>query len=187
MKKRYAFLLPFLLLSVLKTTAQPAQGDLTEEAMLDSLEISLLTCSPHQEVYSLYGHTAIRCRNTLTGEDIAVNYGVFSFDQPHFVLRFVFGLTDYSMGAYSFNDFEHEYSYYKSSVTQQVLNLTNAEKANIMAALRENALNPIYRYNYFFDNCTTRARDMLTSHLNGQVEYRSPIDSTVTFRSGSNK
>ena len=157
----------------------------TAQINYDSLEISLLTCSPHQEIYSLYGHTAIRCQDKATGEDLVVNYGMFDFNQPYFVLRFVFGLTDYSMGISSFNDFIRAYRYYKSSVTQQQLNLTAHEKASIMQAIAENARpeNLVYRYNYFYDNCTTRARDMLTNHLDGEVRYTQPIDSAATFRS----
>ncbi len=165
---------------------QPTRAQ-SDADTLDSLEISLLTCSPHEAIYSLYGHTAIRCRNTITGEDIVVNYGVFDFAQPHFVTRFVFGLTDYSMGAYSFANFEMEYKYYGSSVTQQVLNISNEEKSRIMEALARNSLNPIYRYNFFYDNCTTRARDMLTMHLDGTVNYHSRGDSTATFRSMTHK
>lgn len=149
----------------------------------DSVEISLLTCTPHQAIYSLYGHTAIRIQDRSTGEDIVVNYGLFDFDQPHFVLRFVFGLTDYSMGAEPFPYFWQAYQSVGSSVTQQVLNLTGEEKERILQALEENRRNPIYRYNYFHDNCTTRARDMLLSHLDGEVRYTSPADSSATFRS----
>lgn len=149
----------------------------------DSLEISLLTCSPHQEVYSLYGHTAIRVHDKSSGSDLAVNYGLFDFDQPHFVLRFVFGLTDYSMGTVPFHYFEAEYRQRGSSVIEQVLNLTHDEKVRILQALEANSLNPIYRYNYFHDNCTTRARDMLLSHLNGEVRFTSAADSSATFRS----
>ena len=159
--------------------------DVSAQVNFDSLEISLLTCSPHQEVYSLYGHTAIRCHDKASGEDLVVNYGMFDFDQPYFVLRFVFGITDYSMGINTFDDFIRQYRYYRSSVTQQELNLTAHEKASIMQAIAENARpeNLIYRYNYFYDNCTTRARDILVSHLDGEVRYLQSIDSTATFRS----
>ncbi len=182
MKSRSLFLQLWLAIVFTMFSAIPVMSQTKDDTILDSLEISLLTCDPHQEIYSLYGHTAIRCRNTLTGDDFVVNYGVFNFNQPHFVLRFVFGLTDYSMGVYSFSDFKREYSYYKSSVTQQVLNLTPQEKANIMHALEQNARQPIYRYNYFYDNCTTRARDMLVNHLEGKVDYQTIADSTATFR-----
>ncbi len=131
------------------------------------MEISLLTCSPHEAIYSLYGHTAIRINDQRNGEDLAVNYGLFSFEKPHFVLRFLFGLTDYEMGIEPFEAFCRQYRYYGSSVTQQVLDLTNEEKWNIVKAVNINYMpeNSVYRYNYFYDNCTTRAVDMLTTHL----------------------
>ena len=56
-----------------------------QEAHADSIFVSLLTCSPGQEVYSLYGHTAIRCWNSRETLDVAFSYGVFSFTQPHFI------------------------------------------------------------------------------------------------------
>ena len=166
-----------------RATALPCLGQDTADNPIDSTVISLLTCSPHQEVYSLYGHTAIRVQNSVTHEDIVVNYGVFDFAQPHFIARFVFGLTDYSMGIMPFSLFYQEYRYYHSSVTQQALNLTREEKINILQALAKNAQSPTYRYNYFHDNCTTRARDMLTQHLDGEVRYQGAADSAATFRS----
>ena len=171
-----------ILLTPCTSTAQET-GPKPPAAPTDSLEISLLTCSPHQEVYSLYGHTAIRLQDKASGSDFVVNYGLFDFSQPHFVLRFVFGLTDYSMGTVPFRFFEMEYGKRGSSVTEQVLNLTSDEKVRILQALEVNSRNPIYRYNYFHDNCTTRARDMLLSHLNGEVSFTSPADSSATFRS----
>ena len=191
MKGKNALFSPLLILllflsAIGKSNAQTSEAvpaDSAENAMSDSLEISLLTCSPHQEVYSLYGHTAIRVNDKATGNDLVVNYGLFDFDQPHFVLRFVFGLTDYSMGTIPYRYFEMEYSERGSSVTEQMLNLTHEEKMRIIQALEVNSRNPIYRYNYFHDNCTTRARDMLVSHLDGEVKYASPADSSATFRS----
>jgi len=139
----------------------------------DSIEISLLTCSPHDEVYSLYGHTALRIEDKRTGEDIAVNYGLFSFQKPYFILRFVFGLTDYEMGIEPFSAFCEQYRRDGRSVTQQTLNLSADEKETIIGALRMNYLpeNRVYRYNYLYDNCTTRARDIITDNLRGKVIY----------------
>ena len=139
----------------------------------DSLEISLLTCSPRQKVYSLYGHTAIRLRDVRTGLDVAVNYGVFSFDKPLFIPRFVLGITDYEIGVIPFKYFIAEYREAGSSITQQVLNLTSDEKMLIFDAIEKNMLpeNKYYRYNFFYDNCTTRARDILTRNINGGVTY----------------
>lgn len=152
--------------------------------MYDSIEMSLLTCEPHQEVYSLYGHTALRVNNLSDGRDFVVNYGVFNMNAPHFILRFAFGLTDYEMGIMPFEAFCREYKYYGSGVIQQDLNLTSKEKHDILNAIYENSLpeNVVYRYNYFYDNCTTRARNIVVDHLSRQVTYPSSADTTATYR-----
>ena len=127
----------------------------------DSVRVSLLTCAPGSEIYSLFGHTALRYENPAKGEDWVFNYGLFSFDTPNFVYRFVKGETDYQLGVIPYRYFEGEYAMRGSSVYQQELNLTDKEKENVIRLLRENYLpaNRVYRYNYFYDNCTTRARD----------------------------
>ena len=90
---------------------------------MDSVEVALLTCQPHDEIYSLYGHTAIRYHDMRKGKevDVAFNYGVFDFKKPYFVLRFVFGLTDYELGVYPFNIFLKEYRHFGSMVTAAIL------------------------------------------------------------------
>lgn len=165
--KRFYQLLSLATVFVLSLNTKAQNTDSMMISRMDSVEISLLTCSPHEAIYSLYGHTAIRINDQRNGEDLAVNYGLFSFEKPHFVLRFLFGLTDYEMGIEPFEAFCRQYRYYGSSVTQQVLNLTNEEKWNIVKAVNINYMpeNSVYRYNYFYDNCTTRAVDMLTTHL----------------------
>lgn len=162
-----------------------AQDDSTLLAM-DSVEISLLTCQPHDEVYSLYGHTAIRYHDLhkQVGVDAAFNYGVFNFAAPHFVARFVFGLTDYELGAFPYRLFQEEYRHFGSMVTEQVLNLTAEEKYQLRQALSENLRpeNRVYRYNYFYNNCTTKARDIIEQCINGKVEYADHEDYTPTYR-----
>ena len=162
-----------------------AQDDSTLLAM-DSVEISLLTCQPHDEVYSLYGHTAIRYHDFhKKGKvDAAFNYGVFNFHAPHFVARFVFGLTDYELGAFPYHLFQAEYRHFGSMVTEQVLNLTAQEKYQLRQALSENLRpeNCVYRYNYFYNNCTTKARDIIERCINGKIEYAEREDYTPTYR-----
>lgn len=139
----------------------------------DSVRVSLLTCAPGSEIYSLFGHTALRYENPAKGEDWVFNYGLFSFDTPNFVLRFVKGETDYQLGVIPYRYFEGEYAMRGSSVYQQELNLTDKEKENVIRLLRENYLpaNRVYRYNYFYDNCTTRARDKVEQGIEGKVVY----------------
>ena len=106
---------------------------------MDSVEVSLLTCSPHEEIYSLYGHAAIRWHSG--DQDLVFNWGMFSFNKPYFVLRFVFGITDYELGAYPYDSFWPYYQKWGSSITEQVLNLTNDEKRRLQLALAENVAN----------------------------------------------
>ena len=156
---------------LLAATPLNAQQD---SLRMDSVEISLLTCQPHDEIYSLYGHTAIRYHDLRKGGlDIAFNYGVFDYRKPLFALRFVFGLTDYELGAYPFRLFLEEYRRFGSMVTEQVLNLTAEEKMALQQALAVNMQNEnrIYRYNYFYSNCTTKARDIIEQSIQGKVNY----------------
>ena len=134
-------------------------------------EISLLTCKPHAQIYSLYGHTAIRVVDTEQNTDVAINWGVFDASQPNFVAKLVLGFTDYTMSIVPTEYFLREYEYYGSPVYQQRLNLTETEKARIMKALDENYRpeNRVYRYNYVYDNCTTRARDIILSNIDGKT------------------
>ena len=90
----------------------------------DSVRVSLLTCSPGGEIYALFGHTALRYENLTTGVDWVFNYGVFSFDQPHFIWRFALGECDYQIGALPYPYFAEEYEERGSAVYEQVLNLT---------------------------------------------------------------
>ena len=134
---------------------------------LDSVDISLLTCGPGNEVWSYYGHSALRIQDKMHGSDVAVNWGMFSFRQNFFILRFVFGLTDYQIGIYPMTDFLAEYAAEGRWVRQQRINLSRDEKINILHAIEENAKpeNRTYRYNFFFDNCTTRAREMILTNI----------------------
>ena len=149
----------------------------------DSIQFSLLTCAPGQEIYELFGHTAIRYQNFTRNEDYVFNYGMFSFRTPNFVYRFVKGETDYQLGITPYIYFQAEYAMRGSSVYQQVLNLTEAEKQKLYDLLRENYLpqNRIYRYNYFYDNCTTRARDQIEKAVAGTVVYPEQVPAS-SFR-----
>ena len=165
----------FFLLSAVLFFAPSAYSEETLTTdYLDSVEVSLLTCQPHDEVYSLYGHTALRWHDLHAGgSDIAFNWGVFNFKAPHFTTRFVFGLTDYELGAYPYHLFEAEYQHFGSMVTEQILNLTASEKMTLYDKLMENLKeeNVVYRYNFFYNNCTTKARDIIEQSISGKLEY----------------
>ncbi len=148
----------------------------------DSAKCSLLTCSAGEEIYSLFGHTALRYEDPARGIDVVFNYGMFSFRVPHFALRFALGETDYQLGVTEFSRFAAEYQWDERDVWQQTLNLTSREKQRLWEALTENYRpeNRTYRYNFFYDNCATRPRDRIEACVDGRVEYAAAQDSTAT-------
>jgi len=150
----------------------------------DSSKISLLTNSPWDgAVYSLFGHTAIRVNDKVNNLDIAFNYGIFDFNSPNFIFRFVKGETDYMLAGYDFERYLFEYQLKGIPVYEQVLNLTQTEKQNLWNALCINALpeNRVYRYNFLFDNCSTRPRDIIEKNIQGTIQYI-PTEKSQTFR-----
>lgn len=151
----------------------------------DKREISLLTCSPGEQVYELFGHTAIRVTDPARGVDVVFNYGLFSFDEPNFVWRFVRGETDYLLGCTDFQYFIAEYGIRGSGVTEQVLALDSLQKNRIIEALATNSLpgNRLYRYNFLFNNCTTKARDKILEAVGGEVAYSTAsVGDSLSFR-----
>ena len=150
-----------------------------ESARVDSvaqdsaLRISLLTCSPGHAIYELYGHTAIRLQDHQKHLDVVFNYGVFDFNQPYFIWRFMLGRCDYILYPYAYPLFCAEYKARGSSITEQELNLLPEEAEEMRQALWEDCApeRRVYRYNIFRSNCTTKARDMIEAHVFGHVIY----------------
>ena len=142
----------------------------------DQAEISIITCGPTQtELYSAFGHSAIRVHDSINNIDYAFNYGMFSFDQPNFYLNFARGSSFYILGVQSYPDFEYTYKYYNRSIHEQVLFLNSQQKQKVFDFLQWNALpeNRSYRYDYFYDNCATRVRDAFEKVLAGEVKFDS--------------
>lgn len=160
----------FLSLLLLLLIFQP---NVKAQILSPQAKVSIITCDPGREVYSMYGHTAIRIYDPVNGLDKVFNYGVFSFDSPNFIYRFAKGETDYLVYGYSFERFLPDYEEERRSVYEQVLNLTPEGKDQLFKALEENAKpeNRMYRYNYFMDNCATRVRDMIERNAGGKVHF----------------
>lgn len=150
----------------------------------DKAEISLITCAPGNGASTVYGHTAIRVKDFRSGYDIAFNYGIYDFDAPNFLYRFASGETDYLLAGYKFDAFVNSYKRNKRSVHEQVLDLTPVEKQNIVDFLIWNAKpeNRIYRYNFFFDNCATRVRDVIADNVEGGITFNEEKYSHKTLR-----
>ena len=146
----------------------------------DPLEIYLLTCSPGDQLYSLFGHTAIRVCNREEGTDIVFNYGTFDFSTDNFYYKFVKGILPYQLSIDKYPNFMFQYRYENRSVYSQRLNLTSVEKNRLYGLLLENYRpeNRTYQYNFLYDNCSSRVRDIILEAIDGEVIFSdSPSDS----------
>ena len=173
--KKYLFIISFLLLIL----PIKAQLPLSEES-----RISILTSYPSdEEVFTLYGHTAIRILDPAQNIDLVFNYGIFDFHTPNFIYRFAKGETDYMLGVADFQNYFIEYQMRGSKVVEQALNLNQVEKEKLWQALIVNyePQNRTYRYNFFFDNCSTKPRDLVEKAVEGKINYKENKNK-LTFR-----
>jgi hypothetical protein len=163
MKK--TFLLIFFLTSGICVNAQVLSG---------SSEISVITCGPYQgELYSAFGHSAFRVYDPEQKLDDAYNYGVFDFDQPNFYLNFARGKNNYMLGVFPYNRFRDYYIFHNRYVHEQKLDLTLHQKQRLYQYLLWNAQpeNRSYPYDYFYDNCATKIRDVMVTVFGDTVVF----------------
>jgi uncharacterized protein DUF4105 len=174
---------PALAALMLFLAAPPAQAQLP-----DSLSrvgrISVLTAVPGDRIYSRYGHTAFRVNDRELGLDVTFNYGTFDFDTPGFLGRFIQGEMDYYLSFSSTRRAIQAYEVQNRTVRQQLLDLSREDRDRLYAALLENSKpeNRTYRYDFLFDNCSTRPRDLLDRSLGGAVTWDDSTASEASFR-----
>lgn len=158
-----------------------AQRELSPDAT-----ISVITCGPWQgEVYSAFGHSALRVYDPRQQINEAYNYGVFDFDQPNFYLNFARGYSYYKLAVWDYQGFINMYVYDNRFIHEQILNLTPAQKQRVYDFLQWNALpeNQFYRYDYFYDNCATRIRDVFANVFKDSVRFDgSYVTTEYSFR-----
>ena len=175
----------FLLFILVNNCFSNAQTDSLNQTGC-GIRISLLTCTPGKELYSSFGHSALRVIHSTNNFDLVFNYGTFDFADPQFITKFVKGKLLYFVDTSSIEDFMYEYEYFKRGVTEQAVNISCEEKQRLVAALFENIKeeNKNYLYDFNYDNCTTRLRDMLEKAAGKQLETRNivPNPGSTTFR-----
>jgi len=177
MKQYYVLSALLALLSFLPARAQIVFSD--------SLQISLLTCSAGPDAYERFGHTGIRIQDLKeTRLDLTFHYGVFSFNEPHFIYRFVKGETYYKLGALYTRDFIAEYRERGLGMTEQWLRFDSAQCQEIANLLLENYRpeNRTYRYSYFFDNCSTRPFNLFNRGTDHSIRYDTTWVKEITLR-----
>ncbi len=145
---------------------------LTSQDLMDA-EVFLLTCGPGTETYSIYGHSAVRIVIPSKNIDQVYNWGVFDFSTPNFAWKFAKGRLEYMLGTYSYESFLREYQYEKRWVISQKINLEDNEKNTLFKLISENLRpeNIKYRYDFFYDNCSTRIRDLLEKATGENLIY----------------
>ncbi|OIQ21453.1 MAG: hypothetical protein BM557_04155 [Flavobacterium sp. MedPE-SWcel] len=155
-----------LLLSLFISPKIYAQIPLSEKA-----KITLLTCEAGEELYSVFGHTAIRVSDPSRGMDVVYNFGSFDFNTPNFYMKFVEGDLQYFVSIGSYSDFLREYQYYDRTVYEQELILKQVQKQAISDELSDILLSDkrFYRYKFIDRNCTTMVADVITDNIDGEI------------------
>jgi len=138
------------------------------------IQISLLTCGPGEDLYSIFGHTAIRIVDSNFRTDNVYNYGTFDDSDPYFYLKFTRGIMLYSLSVEPLPYFMEEYRMEHRSVTEQILQLSCRDKLKLLAALQLNAQenNRFYSYHFYQDNCTLRAREIIRNNTSVPVTFK---------------
>ncbi len=159
-------------------------SDLKSQESADT-SVFLITCSPGTETYSIYGHSALRVVIPSAGYDMVYNWGVFDFNTPNFVLKFAQGRLNYMLGVYPWELFLKEYFIERRSVYSQKVIIDGAELKKLMFLLDENLKpeNIYYRYDFFYDNCSTRIRDLFEKIFGDRLIYPADeVKNPPTFR-----
>ncbi|MCL5128725.1 DUF4105 domain-containing protein [Algibacter sp. L4_22] len=151
----------------------------------NNAEISVLTVGPGTELNDAFGHSGFRIKDTSRGLDVVYGYGEYDFDSPNFYLKFAQGKLNYLISKTEFNRFYQVYIYYNRSIKAQVLNLSQAEKQKLYDFLVNNykPKNRRYLYEFFFDNCATKIKDVTNLAVNNTITFNKPKDfKDATFR-----
>ncbi len=137
--------------------------------------ISLITVAPGDMLYSTFGHSALRVYDPANRLDRCYNYGTFDFDQPNFLLKFCQGRLLYFLNTEPYRMFEYGNLYDRRPMKEQILNLDPGQRQRLFELLEENALeaNRYYKYEFFYDNCATRIRDVIKETFFYQIEFDS--------------
>ena len=147
------------------------------DRLSDAAQISLMTVEPGPYLYSAFGHSAIRVFDPVNRVDRCYNYGTFQFDQKGFYLKFIRGKLLYFIDVESYKSFEYYNLYDNRTMQEQTLNLTHEQKERLYHLLIENTKeeNKYYKYDFFYDNCATRIRDIVSNTYFHHIEYDSSM------------
>ncbi len=146
--------------------------------------ISLITCDPGSELYSTFGHSALRVIDSTRNKDLIFNYGTFNTRTPNFYLKFMKGQLPYYLSVAPKENFMYEYLRDHRSVREQVLNLDSTQIEFVITAINENLKpeNVEYPYDFFYDNCATRLEGLTSKALEQAIDWGEAKSESVSFR-----
>lgn len=153
--------------------------------LTENAKVSVITCASGDALYSAFGHTAFRVQDTALGIDVVYNYGTFDFEQPNFYLNFTKGKMIYSLSRRSFEAFLYEYELEKRWVKEQILDLTVAQRNQLLLFFEENYLpeNRDYLYDPLLNNCSSITGDILKEQFGDAIVFDgSYLEKQYTFR-----
>jgi hypothetical protein len=173
MIKKLLFL--FFLFSTISFSQNPT--------LSDSTEISVFTCGRGDQLYSTFGHTALRIKDTTNQLDVVFNYGAFDFRTENFYLKFLKGDLQYFVNVSSYDDFIYEYQMDRREVIEQKIDLSNEQKSELFQLLNQNLSSNerFYTYKFIDRNCTNMVSDKLNAIL-GNNTITKVDDKTITYR-----
>ena len=155
-------------------------------SVTENARFTILTCSPGPDLYSIFGHTAIRFEDQQDGRmiDVVYNYGTFDFRTDNFYFKFATGKLPYMLSKANFGMFQSEYLHYGRGIDEQELILSQHEKQTLLDLLEENFKpeNRTYKYDFFYDNCSTRVRDIIVKALDNKATFSYVYPAKFTFR-----
>jgi hypothetical protein len=155
-----------------------------EKIQANPLRISLLTCGTGSELYSTFGHSAIRIVDSTNGADETYNYGMFNFEDPQFYWKFVRGTLLYFSAKEATEQFVYAYQIDGREVKEQVLNINPEQAQNLKFILEENnkEQNKYYRYDFLFNNCSTKLRDIFEQSFGKDLQWGQALpNDSLTF------
>lgn len=162
-----------VLLSVFSTPVLAYQTELSSDA-----QISLITASPGNELYTIFGHTALRISDPVNNIDRTYNYGTFDFDTDGFYWKFALGNLQYFLSVNQFENAKEGYLRAGRAITEQKLNLSPQQTHQLFRYLENNTKpeNRYYSYEFFYDNCTTRVYDALNTVIGDSLRFQKPLN-----------
>jgi hypothetical protein len=172
----------FIVLLLFASIVPFARGQ-SNDVISDDARFWLMTILPGDEIYSTWGHSAIRVHDPERGFDVSFNYGTFDFD-AYFLPKFLYGELDYLLSVQDYHLALASYREAERPVIEQELRLSAAQKDSLFAFLQINALpeNRVYRYHFLYDNCSTRIRDVFEQALGTDISFADAPDPGKSFR-----